>query len=68
MWSKETGLLLHSFRGHTSYIEQLFIAEGNKYLISSGPEGIRIWSLERFECVATFMFDNSVIHANSYHS
>ena len=68
MWSRDTGLVLYSFRGHVSYIEQILVAEGNKYLISSGPDGVRVWSLERFECVCSFNFENPQINMNTFYS
>ena len=43
---------MKEFRGHTSYVHDLYVNEDNSLLFSSGSDGfIKIWNMKSTECL-----------------
>jgi WD40 repeat protein len=51
VWSLKDRTVLAVLRGHTDWVNALFIIPNNRYLISgSSDRVVRIWNLENYEC------------------
>lgn len=61
MWDANTGLLIHSFEGHTNNVDKLLISPDGKYLVSSGWDGrVRIWDTRAKECIQILAHRNYI--------
>lgn len=73
LWSADTGLLLWSLKGnccfnlgHSTYMEELLITASNKYLVSCGNDGLRIWCLSTRICLAVIYCEACVYSITSF--
>ncbi|EKM48888.1 uncharacterized protein PHACADRAFT_266008 [Phanerochaete carnosa HHB-10118-sp] len=51
MWNAEGGELLQSFEGHTHWVSSVAFTPGGDVVISSDPNGMRLWDVESGACL-----------------
>jgi WD40 repeat protein len=50
-----------SWQGHAHWVDAVAVAAAGRRLVSGSSDGtVRVWSLERTECLAVFDTQNSV--------
>ena len=81
IWSRNNGALLSSLVGHTDYINKILVTQDNKNILSSGPDGVRLYEIETMTSmggydtkeiidigeIANEDGENQIIFANSQH-
>ncbi len=59
MWDLNDGKIVKTFRGHTGPIDGVRFASEGQRIVSSGPDGLKIWNVQTGELLASFLLDEN---------
>lgn len=55
LWDVLFGKITRTFKGHTDFINSIFLSHSEKYILSGGNDkNIKLWELETGKCIQTF--------------